>query len=129
MTIKEENLSALEVELPVAAEEDHSIEAILQDSILEVILERDLKTQIDLKIDSGRIPRNLIIDLENNLKNIIDSGMCHHDPRTLITIHLEISFPEFIKIHLINQEVQVLILDQGETIVMFSVSIVWNTDT
>ncbi|MCP3682072.1 MAG: hypothetical protein GY861_05215 [bacterium] len=116
------------------------IEAILQDFVLEVILERDLKTQIDLKIDPGIIPRNhiinpeiipksLIINQENNLKNIINSGMCHHDPRTLITIHLEISFPEFIEIHLINPEVQVLIPDQGGTVVIFSVSIVWNMDT
>ncbi len=102
MTIQQENLSILEVELPVAAEEDHSIKAILQDSVLEVILERDLRIRIDLKIDPGIIPRNHIIDPESNLRNVIDLGTCHHDPKNLIIICLGISFPEIVKIYLID---------------------------
>ncbi len=129
MTIKEENLSTLEVELPVRTEDDNLIAVVLQDTITEIIPERDLRIWIDLEIDPERILRNHIMDPETHLRNIIDPGMCHHGPRTLIIISLGIRFPDTIKIHLIDQEVQVLILDQGETIVMFSVSIVWNTDT
>ncbi len=129
MIIKEENLSALEVELPVKAEEDNSIEVILQDIVIEIIPERDLRTQIDSEFDPERILWNHIMDPENNLNVIeIDPEMCHHDLRTLIIIGLEISFPDSIRIHIINPEVQVLIPDQGETIVAFNVSIVWDTD-
>ncbi len=126
MTIKEDNLSILEVELPAKAEEENLITAVLQDIIIEVILERDLRIWIDLEIDPGRILRNHIMDPESHLRNVIDPGMCHHSPRTLIIISLGIRFPDTIEIHLINQEDQVLILDQGETIVVFSVSIVWD---
>ncbi len=120
MTIKIENMSAPEVELPVVVEEDHLVEAVLQEIVLEIILKKDFI------IDPGITLRNHIIDLENNLKNVIDLGMHHHGPKNLIIIHLGVSFPEIIKIHLIDQEVRVLILDKEETTIVFSVLIVWD---
>ncbi len=113
-------MSAPEVKLPVVVEEDHLVEAVLQDIISEIILEKDLT------IDPGITPRNHIIDLESNLKNVTDLGMCHHDPKNLVITHLGVSFPEIIKIHFIDQEVQVLILGKERTIIMFSVLIVWD---
>ncbi len=108
MTIKTEKMSIQEVELPVEIEEGHLVEVVLQDIASEIILKKDLI------IDPGITPRNHIIHLESNLKNVTHLGMRHHSPKSLMIIHLEVNFLGIIRIHHIDQEVQLLILHKEE---------------